>query len=86
MTTIVDRLAQAIRVADGNHNLGAGVLAERLMPLVNELRAEVADVIAGTSTGDYGYGAEGSGWYERAADSIIREAEDLAYSIRKGEA
>lgn len=86
MTAIVDRLAQEIRIADGNHNLGAGVLAERLMPLVNELRAEVADVIASTSTGDYGYGAEGSGWYERSVDSIITEAENLAYYIRKGEA
>lgn len=34
MTQIVNDLAQAIRVADGQHKLGAGRLAEELLPVV----------------------------------------------------
>lgn len=39
----IDVLAQAIRVADGNHDLGAGALAEALMPTVRSLMARAWD-------------------------------------------
>lgn len=42
----IDVLAQAIRVADGSHNLGAGALAEALMPTVREFMARAWDEAA----------------------------------------
>ena len=36
MSGDVEALAQAIRVADGNHDLGAGALAEALLPWLAE--------------------------------------------------
>ncbi|QPC91475.1 hypothetical protein [Mesorhizobium sp. INR15] len=40
----VDALAQEIRRVDGNHDLGAGQLAEALMPFIDATRASVAPV------------------------------------------
>ena len=40
MPDTVDQLANAIRQADGNHDLGAGALAEALMPFLDQVRAE----------------------------------------------
>lgn len=41
--TEIDVIAQAIRMADGNHNLGAGALAEALLPTVRALMAQAWD-------------------------------------------
>ncbi len=41
---LVDQLAQEIRRVDGSHSLGAGALAEALMPFVAALAALAAPV------------------------------------------
>lgn len=40
----IDSLAQEIRRVDGNHSLGAGALAEALLPFMREMLAEGGDV------------------------------------------
>ena len=51
-TALAERLAQAIRIADGNHGMGAAALAEALVPFVEReaaqaLRADAGAVPAG---------------------------------------
>ena len=52
----VDKLAQDIRQVDGNHSLGAGALAEKLIergwcknqpPSMDEIEAELKAILAG---------------------------------------
>lgn len=45
-TCTVDELAQEIRRVDGNHDLGAGALAEALMPFLAALSAPVSEPVA----------------------------------------
>jgi hypothetical protein len=40
---LVDELAQEIRRVDGNHDLGAGALAEALMPWIQSLVEDRAE-------------------------------------------
>ena len=50
--------------------------------IIRRAKAEaLRDFADNTSAGDYGYGAEGSGWYERDAESILDAARSMADEI-----
>lgn len=51
--SLTDRLAQEIRHADGAHHMGAGLLAEALMPFIAQVRAEAWD--EGATAASEGY-------------------------------
>ncbi|WP_020142322.1 hypothetical protein [Terracoccus sp. 273MFTsu3.1] len=69
----------------GTWRISMGTLLPELLKAVDVERAEaLEDFAAGENTGDYGYGDQGSGWYERSAESVLDAARSMADTIREG--
>lgn len=68
----VDELANEIRRVDGNHNLGAGALAEALMPFLQVQAAPVAEPVAWVHPAQLTKGTPGDIQASRSRDNIAQ--------------
>lgn len=69
--SLTDRRAQEIRHADGAHHMGAGLLAEALMPFIAQVRAEALRDAARDSR-QFLSTYEAAEWLDNRANSIER--------------
>ena len=77
MSAPVDVLAQEIRSIDGSHSMGAGRLAEALMPFIERefvSRAAVAELIEAARNHLEAYGAGYDASERIGADADLRHA------------
>lgn len=89
----VDDLAQAIRVVDGNHSLGAGALAEALMPFIRtasaqalqseKARADAAEAKAAKISLAFEYAVELMAGYKVMNDAFARNSQRYAWLRNK---
>lgn len=78
----IDELANEIRRVDGNHSLGAGALAEALMPFLLSAAKPVADDEIEAIRGRHYYDAKNVTWSDKFGSALQAAREDRAALLR----